>query len=70
MLAAAATRLRQLISGPLHHDEQSKFDQSLRAAWNSLSEAEGKRAWEAGTALSMDKAVQYSLQQPDSAIPA
>jgi len=70
MLAAAATRLRQLISGPLHHEEQSMLDDMLRAAWNSLSEAEGKRAWEAGTAMSMEKAVQYSLQQPDSAIPA
>jgi predicted ATPase/DNA-binding winged helix-turn-helix (wHTH) protein len=67
-LAAAAASLRQQI--PLHQEEQSKLDQMLRTAWNSLSEAEGKRAWEAGAAMSMEEAVQYSLEQPDSAIPA
>jgi tetratricopeptide (TPR) repeat protein len=67
-LAAAATSLRQQI--PLHQEEQSKLEQMLRAARNSLSEAEGKRAWEAGAAMSMEEAVQYSLELPESAIPA
>jgi len=61
-LAAAATRMRQMISAPLPQAEQTKLDQNLARAWKSLSEAEGKRAWAEGSALSMERAVQYSLQ--------
>jgi len=61
-LAAAATRMRQMISAPLPQAEQSKLDQNLASAWKSLSEAEGKSAWAEGSALSMERAVQYSLQ--------
>ena len=61
-LAAAASHLRQLISTPLPQAEQSKLDQSLLPAWKSLSEAEGKRAWSEGSAMSLGKAIQYSLE--------
>jgi predicted ATPase/DNA-binding winged helix-turn-helix (wHTH) protein len=67
-LAAAAAQLRCLISAPLHQAEQSKLDQTLLVAWNSLSETEAKRTWEAGFAMSVEKAIQYSLQEPESAI--
>ena len=67
-LAAAAAHLRQLISAPLHQAEQSKLDQTLLPAWESLSEAEGKRAWAEGSAMSLEKAIQYSLEEPGSAI--
>jgi predicted ATPase len=67
-LAAAAAHLRQLISAPLHQAEQSKLDQTLLPAWESLSEAEGKRAWGEGSALSLEQAIQYSLEDPASAI--
>ena len=67
-MAAAAANLRQLISAPLHHAEQAKLDQTLLPAWKSLSEAEGKRAWAEGSALSLEKAIQYSLEEPESAI--
>jgi predicted ATPase/DNA-binding winged helix-turn-helix (wHTH) protein len=67
-LAAAAAHLRQLISAPLRQAEQAKLDQTLLPAWKSLSEAEGKRAWTEGSAMSMEKAIQYSLEEPESAI--
>ncbi len=67
-LAASAARLRQLISVPLHQAEQAKLDQMLLPAWGSLSEAEGKRAWAEGSAMSLEQAIQYSLQEPESAI--
>ena len=66
-LAAAAARLRQLISAPLHQAEQSKLDRTLLAAWQSLSEPEAKRAWAEGSAMSLEKAVEYSLEEPKSA---
>ena len=62
-LAAAASHLRQLISTPLPQAEQSKLDQSLLPAWKSLGEAEGKRAWSEGSAMSLEKAIQYSLEE-------
>jgi predicted ATPase/DNA-binding winged helix-turn-helix (wHTH) protein len=61
-LAAAAAHLRESISAPLHQAERSKLDQMLLPAWNSLSEAEGMRAWAEGSAMSLEDAIQYSLE--------
>jgi tetratricopeptide (TPR) repeat protein len=66
MLAAAAAHLRQLISAPLPQAEQSKLDRTLLPAWKSLSEPEGKGAWAEGSAMSLEKAMQYSLEEPGS----
>jgi predicted ATPase len=66
-LVAAATRLRQMIGAPLHQPEQSKLDHTLRPAWNALSEAEGRNAWSAGSEMGMEKAIQFSLGEPESA---
>jgi hypothetical protein len=60
--------LRQLISAPLHQAEQFKLDQTLLPAWESLGEAEGKRAWAEGAAMSLEQAIQYSLEDTESAI--
>jgi predicted ATPase/DNA-binding winged helix-turn-helix (wHTH) protein len=67
-LAAAAAHLRQLIGAPLHQAEQFKLDQTLVPAWRSLNDAEGKRAWAGGSAMSLEKAIQCSLEEPESAI--
>ncbi len=67
-LAAAAARLRKLIIVPLPPAEQTKLDQMLLPAWKSLGEADGKRAWAEGSAMSLEQAIQYSLQEPESAI--
>jgi predicted ATPase/DNA-binding winged helix-turn-helix (wHTH) protein len=65
-LAASAARLRRLIGAPLPQAEQLKLDQNLRIAWESLSELEGKNTWSEGQAMSLEKAVQYSLEEPQS----
>jgi hypothetical protein len=67
-LAAAATRLRQTISAPLPPAEQLRLDQTLLPAWGILSEPEGKGVWAEGFAMSLEKAIQYSLEEPDPAI--
>jgi predicted ATPase/DNA-binding winged helix-turn-helix (wHTH) protein len=65
-LAAAAAQLRQAIGAPRHQAEQLKLDRTLQPAWKSLSDAEGKRAWAEGSALSLENAIQYSLGNPGS----
>jgi tetratricopeptide (TPR) repeat protein len=63
-LAAAAARLRALISAPLTPAEQSNLDQDLRIARESLTELEGNKAWAEGSTMSLEKIVQYSLEEP------
>jgi len=67
-LAAAAAHLRRLISAPLPQAEQLKLDRALLPAWKSLTEPEGNGAWAEGSAMSLEKAIHYSLQEPGSAI--
>jgi predicted ATPase/DNA-binding winged helix-turn-helix (wHTH) protein len=69
-LAAAASHVRQLISAPLRQAEKSKLDQALLPAWQCLVEAEGMRAWTKGSEMSLEEAIQYSLEEPDSATSA
>src|SRR5262249_11445511 len=69
-LAAAATHLRQQIGVPLHPEEQGRLDDTLLLAWQSLTEAEGKRVWAEGFALSLEKAILFSLEESDVTTPA
>ena len=69
-LAAAAARLRCLISAPLHQADQSKLNHTLLSAWKSLNEVDGKLAWDAGSAMSPEEAIQYSLQEPEARMQA
>ena len=62
-LAGAAEHLRRLAGTKLPPTEQLMLDEQLSSAWNSLAEADGKRAWAEGSALSIDAAIQYSLQE-------
>jgi tetratricopeptide (TPR) repeat protein len=66
-LGAAAAHLRSLISAPLPHAEQSKLDQTLASAWESLSEPQGAEAWTKGFEMGIEKAIHYSLQEPELA---
>jgi hypothetical protein len=65
--AASAARLRKLISAPLTPQDQVKLDQRLQPAWESLSEPDGKSAWEAGWAMVLESAIEYSACNPESA---
>jgi hypothetical protein len=67
-LASAAAHLRRQIGAPLSQAEQFKLDRTLLPAWESLSHSEGKGAWERGSSMSMDDAVEYSLEESGSAI--
>jgi tetratricopeptide (TPR) repeat protein len=68
-LAAAADHLRQLIGAPMPSLEQLKLDQHLKPAWQSISQSDGRTAWEQGWAWSLDDAINYALEKADSAIP-
>jgi predicted ATPase/DNA-binding winged helix-turn-helix (wHTH) protein len=67
-LAAAAAHLRQLISAPMPPAEQTRLDRALRPAWESLGELKGKHAWAEGSAMSLEKAFQFSLEDPGPTI--
>ena len=60
-LAAAASHLRRLVSAPLTPAEQSKLDQKLLTAWQELGEAEGKKAWTEGYAMTLENAIHHAL---------
>jgi predicted ATPase/DNA-binding winged helix-turn-helix (wHTH) protein len=68
LLAGAAAHLRRLIDVPLQQPEQSKLDQHLSKAWKSISKEDGEIAWARGFAMSIESALQYSLQEPRSTI--
>ena len=69
-LAGAAAHLRKLISACLPQAEQSKLDQRLLPAWESLGNVEGRDAWATGSAMSLERAIRYALEGPESAISA
>ena len=62
-LAAAAAHLRRSINTHLHQAEQAKLDQMLLPAWDLLSEAEAKCAWEEGSAMSLESAIQFCREE-------
>jgi predicted ATPase len=65
-LAAAAAHLRQLIGAPLPQAEQQKLDRTLLLAWKSLSVAQGQQAWAAGSAMTLEDSIRYSLEEPST----
>ncbi len=69
-LAGAAAQLRESVRAPLHGAEQFDLNETLLAAWKSISLAEGKNVWAEGHAMSLKTAIQYSLWEPDSAATA
>jgi tetratricopeptide (TPR) repeat protein len=60
-LAAAGAHLRDLVGAPLPPTEKLKLDRTLLGAWKSLNEAEGKKAWAEGSTMSVESAIEYSL---------
>jgi predicted ATPase/DNA-binding winged helix-turn-helix (wHTH) protein len=69
-LAAAAAHLRQLLRAPLRQAEQQELDQMLRPAWEALAGPDGNNAWAEGAAMEVERAIQYSLEEPKSATSA
>jgi predicted ATPase/DNA-binding winged helix-turn-helix (wHTH) protein len=69
-LAAAAAHLRTLISACLPQAEQAELNHKVLPAWESLSDHDGQEAWAIGSAMSLEQAIRYSLEEPESAISA
>lgn len=67
-LAAAAVHIRALISAPLPQAEQAKLGEKLLPAWQALTPEEGRAAWAAGSTMNLERAIQYSFEEPLSAI--
>ena len=65
-LAAAAAHLRRVICAPLPQAEHAKLDQKLQPAFELLSGEQSARAWAEGSAMGLDRAVQYSLEDTES----
>ncbi|HXE14644.1 MAG TPA: tetratricopeptide repeat protein [Bryobacteraceae bacterium] len=66
-LAGAAAYLRQQIGARLTQAEQLRLDESLSPAWNSLGDQKAKQTWEEGAGLTLQQAIQYSLQESQTA---
>jgi len=66
-LASAAAHLRRQLSAPLRKAEQQKLDRTLLGAWELLGDLPGTDAWEEGAAMSLESAIEYSLENPESA---
>ena len=66
-LVAAAAHLRRSISAHLNQAEQSKLNQMLLPAWESLAVPAGNSAWAEGSAMSLENAIQYALREHASA---
>jgi predicted ATPase len=64
-LAAAAAHLRRGVGAPLPHAEQEKLDRTLLPAWEWLSEPERNEAWAEGSAMSVEKAIQCSVEKAE-----
>jgi predicted ATPase/DNA-binding winged helix-turn-helix (wHTH) protein len=67
ILAAAAAHLRRVISAPLPQAEQCRLDRMLTPAWESLTGPQGNAAWAEGSAMDIEKAVRYGLDEPQMA---
>jgi predicted ATPase/DNA-binding winged helix-turn-helix (wHTH) protein len=61
-LAAAAAALRVSIgAAPLSLTEQQRLDRQLLRAWESLGKAAGEKAWAEGSAMSVERAIECSI---------
>ncbi len=66
-LAGAATHLRRSISARLTQAEQMALDQMIQPAWIELGEEAGAKAWKEGSEMSLERAIQYSLEGLETA---
>jgi predicted ATPase/class 3 adenylate cyclase len=62
-LAAAASIVRETIGAPLSSSEHSRYDGTITAARDYLSEAAFAAAWAAGRAMTLDQAIAYALEK-------
>ncbi|HVN21836.1 MAG TPA: tetratricopeptide repeat protein [Dongiaceae bacterium] len=66
-LAGAAAHLRSVISAPLPQADHLKLEDALAAARQALADADARAAWEAGSRMNMETAIQYALEETATA---
>ena len=62
-LAGAAARIRDLMGAPLMPADKEELNRSLRPAWELVPESEAAHAWREGSAMSVERAVEFCLEQ-------
>jgi len=62
-LAGAAARIRDLMGAPLMPADKEELNRSLRPAWELVPESEAAHAWREGSAMSVECAVEFCLEQ-------
>ena len=65
ILEAAATRLRSQIGAPLTKADHGRLTARLCSAGTSLDSTEENLAWRRGSEMSLESAIQFSLEEPD-----
>jgi tetratricopeptide (TPR) repeat protein len=65
ILEAAADRLRNQIGAPLPRADRARLTQRLCSAREILQSAEGKLAWQRGSEMPIESAIQFALEEPD-----
>lgn len=58
-LAGAAAHLRRQIGAPLPQAEQQKLEQTLTRAWQTMAHSDAKQAWDDGSKLTMEQAIEF-----------
>ena len=69
-LAGAAAAAHDRIGSHLAAGEKARFDSLLAPALRSLGESHAAAAWEEGRAMSLERAVQYTLDAPAGSTPS
>lgn len=69
-LAGEAEAIYQAAGAPLPPRDQANFERKVGAARKRLPQAEGETAWAEGQAMSLQQAVAYALEAPESPEPA
>ena len=65
ILEAAADHLRHQIGAPLQRADRTRLTQRLSSAREILQSAEGKLAWQKGSEMPIESAIQFALEEPD-----
>ena len=64
-LEAAADRLRNQIGAPLTKADRARLTERLCSARKILDRPEGKLAWQKGSEMPLESAIQFALEEPD-----
>lgn len=64
-LEAAADRLRHLVGAPLSGSDRARLTERLCSARKILDSTEGRLAWQRGSEMPIESAIQFALEEPN-----